>query len=289
MIMNVICRGSSLILLLFCAGIIYGQAETTIITESSDPLEDTYVDDIVPKRLIYETKVLPYEPVREADIPWEKRIWRIIDIREKLNLPFAFPDKPFFTVLADAAESGEVKVFSDDEFREMLTPEDVSSQLVYMDTTVVYDPETYEEQVVITRSEINPADIKRYRIKEIWYYDEEVSRMKVRILGIAPIRDYYDEDTGAFKYEAPMFWVYYPEAREVLARYRVFNEFNDAAPITWYDLFEMRKFASYIYKQSNVQDLRLIDLYPHDGIARLYEAQKIEEQLFNWEHDLWTY
>ena len=268
---------------------VFGQAESQIIRESSDPLEDIYVDDIVPKRLIFETMVLPYEPVREADLPWEKRIWRIIDIREKLNLPFAYPEQPFFTLLADAAENGEIKVFSDDKFKEMLTPEEVSSQLVYMDTSIVYDPETYEEQVKITRSEINPTDIKRYRIKEIWFFDEESSRMKVRILGVAPIKDYYDEETGAFKYEAPMFWVYYPEVREVLARHRVFNESNDASVLTWYDLFEMRKFASYIYKKSNVLDYRLVDFYPQDGIDRLLESEKIKSELFNWEHDLWTY
>lgn len=43
-----------------------GQAE--IITESSEPSEDMYVDDIVKRRLIVENKALPYEPIREADI-----------------------------------------------------------------------------------------------------------------------------------------------------------------------------------------------------------------------------
>ena len=87
-------------------------------------------------------------------------------------------------------------MFRDDKFKEMLTPDEVGSQLVSMDTTVVYDPVTYEEQVKITRSEINPLDIKRYRIKEIWYFDRESSRMFVKILGIAPIREFYDENTG---------------------------------------------------------------------------------------------
>ena len=268
---------------------VFGQAETRIITESSDPLEDTYIDDVVAKRLIYETRVLDYEPVREADVPWEKRIWRVIDVREKINLPFVYPEMPLFSIFSEAASNGEVRVFADDKFTQMLTPEEVEGQLVEIDTVVVYDPDTYEENVKITRDELNPEDIKRYRVKEIWYFDEEASRMKVRILGIAPIRDYYDKETGVFKFEGPMFWVYYPEAREVLARHRVFNENNDAAPMTWYDLFEMREFSSYIYKSSNVLDYRLMDYYPNDGIARLLESEKIKAELFNWEHDLWTY
>ena len=282
-------RFAGIVALAFSATVAFGQAETTIITESSEPIEDIYVDDVVPKRLIFERQVLPYEPLREADIPWEKRIWRVIDTREKLNLPFRYPEQPFFTLLAEAAENGELKVFEDDKFKEMLTPEEVGSKLVSMDTSIVYDPVTYEEEVKITRSEINPNDIKRYRLKEIWFFDKESSRMMVRILGIAPIKEYYDEDTGAFKYEAPLFWVYYPESREALSRYTVFNEFNDASVITWYDLFEMRKFSSYIYKKSNVHDVRLIDVYPNDGVDRLFESQRIESELFNWEHDLWTY
>jgi len=279
--------------LLFVFGLmstlVVGQAETRIITESSDPLEDIYIDDVVAKRLIYEMPVLEYEAVREADVPWEKRIWRVIDVREKLNQTFAYPEMPFFSILSEAAGNGEIKVFQNDKFTEMLTPDEVLNQLVEIDTVTVYDPETYEETVRITRSELNPEDIKRYRVKEIWYFDEEASRMKVRILGIAPVRDYYDKDTGIFKFEGPMFWVYYPEVRQVLARHRVFNDGNDAAPMTWYDLFEMRMFSSYIFKSSNVLDFRLQDYYPTDGVQRLMESDKIKSELFNWEHDLWTY
>ena len=270
---------------------ISAQAETTIITESSDPVEDTYLDDVVRRTMIYENRVLPYEPLREADIPWEKRVWRVIDVREKLNLPFIYPPQPFFTILAEAAKSGEIKVFKDETFREMMTPEEVMSKLVITDTSLVFNPDTYEDEVVITNSPINPEDIQKYRVKEMWFFDEEASRMGVRILGIAPIKDYIDESTGEFKYAIPMFWVYYPEAREALSRYYVFNEANDAAPSTWYDLFERRQFSSYIYKASNVLDLRLEDYYSgvDQGIDRLMESNAIKMELFNWEHDLWSY
>ena len=75
------------------------QVPETVRTESSEPDEDRPIDDIVEKRMIDERRVLPYQPLREADIFWEKRIWRIIDIREKMNLPFAYPEERFFTIL----------------------------------------------------------------------------------------------------------------------------------------------------------------------------------------------
>jgi gliding motility associated protien GldN len=110
--------------------------------------------------------------------------------------------------------------------------------------------------------------------------------MQVRILGIAPLIDVKD-DNGNFRYEKPMFWVYYPEARESLARERVFNFGNDTSPMTWEDLFEMRFFSSYIYKESNVFDRRLQEYL--SGVDLLLEADKIKQEIFNFEHDLWSY
>ena len=272
-------------------GMTWAQQAESIITESSDPVEDVYIDDVVRKTMIYENRVLPYEPLREADIPWERRLWRIIDVREKINLPFTYPLEPFFTIIAEGAKSGEIKVFKDETFKEMMTPEEVLDKLVDNDTVMVFNPDTYEDEVSIVNNPINPEDIQKYRMKEMWFFDEESSRMGVRILGIAPIRDYIDENTGEFKYAIPMFWVYYPEAREALSRHTVFTEGNDASGRTWYDLFEQRRFSSYIYKQSNVLDLRLDDYYngPDKGIERLMESERIKMELFNWEHDLWSY
>ncbi len=271
--------------------VISAQQAESIITESSDPVEDVYIDDVVRRTMIFENRVLPYEPLREADIPWERRMWRIIDVREKINLPFVNPLMPFFTIIAEGAKSGEIKVFKDELFREMMSPDEVMDKLVITDTSLIYNPDTYEDEVVIVNSPVNPEEIQKYRVKEMWFFDEEASRMGVRILGIAPIKDYIDENTGEFKYAIPMFWVYYPEAREALSRYQVFTEGNDAAPGTWYDLFEQRRFSSYIYKQSNVLDLRLEDIYNgwDDGVSRLMESDRIKMELFNWEHDLWTY
>ena len=49
------------------------------------------------------------------------------------------------------------------------------------------------------------------------FFDKQRSVMETRILGIAPLQEVYD-DQDNFKYEKPMFWVYYPELRDVLAR-----------------------------------------------------------------------
>ncbi len=259
-----------------------------IITESSEPLEEYYIDDIVPRTLMVDNGVLPWEHVREADVAWTKKIWRVIDVREKMNLPFQYPGMPMFQILKEMVENGDAKAFRDDEFKEELFADDIAALVSNQDTIVVFNDETYEEEVKIVSNDLNFENINRYRIKEIWYFDEEASVMKVRILGISPIIDEFDPETGLFKYTQPLFWVYYPEARETLAKFQVFNEFNNMAPMSWYDLFEARFFSSYIYKENNALNQTVKNIY-EDGIQALLESDKIKAELFNFEHDLWEY
>lgn len=275
----------------FLLGIFAFFMSTMLMAQTPDDIDlgsignETPLDGLVERS---PRRILPYDHVREADIMWEKRIWRVIDIREKMNQPFAYPERPFFSILMDGATDGSLTAYSteDDKFTSPLTPEEVASMGATVDTVITFDPETYEEQIQVVRNDLNPEDVKRFRIKEIWFFDEETSTLQVRILGLAPLIDVKDEN-GNFRYEKPMFWIYYPEARSVLAEERVFNPGNDASPNTWEDLMEMRFFASYIYKESNVLNRRLQDYL--SGVDLLQDADKIKMQIFNFEHDLWSY
>lgn len=245
------------------------------------------LDDIAYREVVSNKTVLAYRIPNERDIFWQKRIWRVIDVREKMNLPFVYPDAPFFDLIVRAAAAGEINLYSaeTDDFSIPLTDADLSAALVRRDTVAVWlDESNMSYQVVETA--FNYEEVKRFRVKEIWYFDSNTSELKVRILGIAPMREMYTEN-GDFIGETPMFWVHYPTAREALARELVFNEGNEAARTTWEDLFEMRHFSSYITKEGNVRDNRLQDLY--SGVDLLLEADKIKQDIFNYEHDLWSY
>lgn len=262
------------------------------VTESGTPLEDIYIDGVVKRTLVEEAPVIEYDHVREADVVWERKVWRLIDTREKMNISFRSPKAPFFSILQSIAENGDVAIFRDENFKEPLTTEEVDKKLNRIDTTLVWDPDTYEEKLQVVRNTINWEDIKQFRMKEVWYFDKELSTLKVRILGIGPILQSIDDETGEFKYQEVLFWIYYPEARYALAKHRVQNGNNDIAPMSWYDLFEQRFFASYILKQSNPLDLRVEDVYygyERAGIDRLMQSDRIKAELFNFEHDLWEY
>jgi len=276
--------------LVLCFSLVQAQDNPQDHTEA--PLEDLFVDDIVQRSLVEDSKMWDWTKLREADISWEKRIWRIIDTREKMNLSFRYENAPFFQLLTGMVENGDIAVFRDEYFKEPMTMDDIEKTINRIDTTTVFDYDTYEEKIEIVKNTINWEDIRQFRVKEIWYYNEATSRMEVRIIGMAPIKDEIDYTTGELKYSLPLFWVYYPQAKDHFAKHRVFNDFNDIAPMSWYDLFESRFFASYIIKRSNPLDLRIKDIYDgydNAGIDRLLEARKIEDELFNFEHDLWEY
>ncbi len=275
---------------LFLIGVlapVEAQRPEEIRTESSDPDRKPPVDGVVERTLTSEKRVLPYAHVREADYYWEKRVWRLIDIREKMNLPFKNPDGRFITILLEAAKAGEFTVYDDEAFTVPLSLEELLlKEKGKPDTILRMDPETYEDVIEIVQNDLNPDDIKHFRLKEVWYFDKQTSTVKVRILGIAPVKEIKDE-YGNFLGVQPMFWVYYPDARYALARHRAFRTGNDASPLTWEDLLEMRFFSSYIYKQRNVLDLGLKDIYT--GIDLLLEGEKIKQEIFHYEHDLWSY
>ena len=45
------------------------------------------VDGAFKRSNIIQKKPMPLPSVRESDVFWSKKIWRIIDLREKINLP----------------------------------------------------------------------------------------------------------------------------------------------------------------------------------------------------------
>ncbi len=266
--------------------------KSEIKTESSAPSEDIYIDDIVAKRMIVEAKTISYEPVREADIAWEKRIWRLVDTREKMNLVWRAEEQPFFNVLKELLQKGDITVFKDEKFKEPLSFEEVEKSLVKIDTTETFDPNTYEQKISVTKNTKDWHNIVQFRIKEIWFFDEEASMLKNRILAIAPMFSEIVEGLDR-PLVYPLFYVYYPEARNFLSKYRVMSDNNDVAPMTWTDLLDNRYFTSIIYKKSNVLDYKVEDFYDRNdemfGMDNLMESERIKQELFNFEHDLWEY
>ncbi|MGB1247614.1 MAG: gliding motility protein GldN [Chitinophagales bacterium] len=251
----------------------------------------TGVDGIAPSVITQEKEIIPYDDIREADIMWSKRVWRIIDVREKMNLPLAYPQLPLIKVIHEAAMAGEVEaydntVLNSDQFKMLLPPDKVSGIGSSTDTVWQINPITLRDTQVIISNELTWEKIVKYRIKEDWFFDEESSTFQVRIIGIAPVMESYDAQ-GNYRGDETMYWIYYPDLRRILAKDESYNVQNDAINLSFEDIFEGRFFSSYIYKESNVYD-RVIQSYA-TGLDALFESDRIKQDMFEYEHDLWVY
>lgn len=254
-------------------------------------LDKPWVKENTPTR-----RVVPYTQIREQDVMWHRRIWREIDLREKINHPLYFPvekisdRKSLFDVIKDAVLSGELTAYQSeyDEFTIKLTIAEAKKQISDSIPGFIEDVNNPGEMIdVLQYEEVVSADIVKYQIKEDWFFDRERSIMDVRIIGIQPIKTTYEPGTKTVRGVAGTFWVYFPEARYVFANWDVFNRQNDAERRTYEDIFWKRMFNSYIIKRSNVYDRRLGEYKL--GIDLLLEADQIKEEIFNMEHDVWHF
>lgn len=266
------------------------------ISVKSQVMDSPPNDGVYDKIHIHDRKPIPYVPLREADAFWTKRIWRIIDMREKINLPFYYPTTPqndrrnLMTVMLDALKEGSLPAYdiSDDEFLVPFSYTEIMKKLTSEDSLEVTDslPPYNTHWVQIVR-EFDPGEVKQIRIKEDWFFDKQRSVMDVRILGICPILQEYETDGITLRGVKPLFWIYFPEARPIFAQAEVFNRFNDAEKRSYDDVFFKRMFNSYIYKEANVYDRKIME-YAR-GMDALLESERIKDEIFIKEHDLWEY
>ncbi|MGB3947385.1 MAG: gliding motility protein GldN [Bacteroidia bacterium] len=251
-----------------------------------------------PKEHIQTRRPIPYTNVREADVMWSKRVWRVINLKEKFNFPLYYPitsikdRKSLFDVLKDAAlNDSTITCFSasDDEFQVPLTKSEVAAILVQWDSThQTENPENPSEMILSPiKHEITSEDITKYWIKEDWFFDKQRSVMDVRILGILAVTAKKTENGDDAGGDKPLFWVYYPEIRPILANNDVYMRHNDAERKSFDDIFWKRMFSSYIIKESNVYD-RYIGDYAV-GMDGLLESERIKEDIFEFEHDFWQH
>lgn len=157
-----------------------------------------------------------------------------------------------------------------------------------------------KERSVLDKRIIAIAPVGRYLIEE---GNEEGEAWEVSVDGIDRFKNFvainekgaqvYLDDKGVFNLydgaviEREMFWLYFPELRNVIVNYFVYNEKSDAQWMSFDDLFWKHRFSGMVYKSTDKFDRQLED-YRY-GVDALYEAEKIKDDIRKWEHDVWNY
>ena len=280
---------------------------------AQDVLTSEEMNSVYKKEKHHNKIVQQYSPLRQADVMWSRKIWREIDLRQKINHPFYYPEndgvaqtiqdrKSLIDVIYSAIQEGSITAYGnpimDDEFREVMSQESIkriggAEEKLVESTNWDKVAEGFSEEestiMILSKKEFDRNQVKKWRLKEEWFFDKQRSVMDVRIIGLAPLQEGKDESTeqldGTFN---PLFWVYFPEAREILINAEVFNLVkNNAERRTYDDIFWKRMFGSTIVKESSVMD-RKVNEYMI-GLDALLEAERIKTEIFNIEHDFWEY
>ncbi|HKJ79006.1 MAG TPA: gliding motility protein GldN, partial [Prolixibacteraceae bacterium] len=197
------------------------------------------------------------------------------------------------SVLLEGIENGQITPYDarvEDEFKTPMTYEQVKEAFgAEASTEETIDFDTGERKTVTIQGEIRPNEVKQFMVKEEWYFDKQASTLNVRIIGICPIREYTrNNDPTGEVVRQQVFWVYFPEARDLLATNLALNPYNGARSLSYDDLFIKRMFNSYIVKESNLYNNRFITAYL-SGREAMLESKRIESKIFEFEQDLWAY
>ncbi len=267
------------------------------------------LDGIVKLEQVEEREPTPYPAIQEADVFWSKRVWRTIDLKEKLNYPLYYPTevlrsrKSFVQALVGAIKDGKIKAYDtdSDEFITELSADELNSRFEATSRTETRAKMDGSGDTTITiTGQFNWGEVQELLVKEDWYFDKRLSQMFIRIIGICPIRVYAKEintgDEGGEEeaeeletMKKQLFWIYYPDARKVLANTLCFVGDNEMAQISFDDLFQNRRFASYITAVSNNQNNRKVETYTRTGLEAMLESERLRNELMNFESDLWEY
>ena len=256
---------------------------------------DRPLDGYYKKANILNAKVTPYPNLRENDVAFQKRVWREIDVREKMNQFLASPKLRLIDVLLNAVSAGELTAYdatpdpkndvNGDSFATPLKPAQARNKLA--DSTMVdkFDKNGDKIGSSMKAGEFNPDSVVKFRIKEDWIFDRQRSIFEPRIIGIAPLVKL--KAGGVDLDYQPAFWIYFPDARPILATKEAVSRSSDATGLSFDDIFMKRIFTSYVVKVSNDKDERIKDYA--QGIDKLYESEKVKKQLMDWELNLWNY
>lgn len=244
-------------------------------------VHDTYSQVLLPKEM-FPVKTLP--KVEAKDVMWHRRLWREIDLIEKINQHLYFGDSKanrnycLYDILDSYIQKGLIKAYSteNDEFTKELTIKEINNRTgdsILMDGKLTY-------------KKLDSKDVVKFWLKEDWFFDAKYSRIEVRITGICPVKVKKDRSGNVMGYEQ-LFWLYFSNIRGVLVNYEALKKEKESDPrVSFDDVFiKQRMFNSYIIVKGGNKLSELKQNKTELDIK--LENEKTKNYHFNKQNQLW--
>ncbi len=238
------------------------------------------------------------EEISPADMPWNRIIYRSLDLKKEKNLPLYYPEEStedqdnLFRLIMKLLADGKITVYEYLDGREIFNEQYQADVKETLDRFHILYEENSSQTGKKVKLTIDPSDIPAnevlsYYIKEKWVFDQRNSGVKCEIEAICPILHRTD-DFGGEPIKYPMFWVKYTDIRPYMAQqYILTSNENNVRNYTYDDFFKLRMFDGEIYKTMNLRNMSLMQLHPEPA-AQDSARQVIENQLQNFEKNLWV-
>jgi len=265
-------------------------ADTSYLTYNDLSLDTTRpIDGHYKQPILHGAKPFAFPEESKFNIKFYKRLWRTIDLTDSVNRIFSVPGGSLISIIMDAIKAKKMVAYADEGFTKAMTYEKVMR--VLSDSTIIPDMDSLTGDQIGSHSvfvPFNPDSVTKLEIKEDIYVDKIRERLVTRIISISPIKRVKGSAGDVIGEQHP-FYIYYPQARNVLAAREAFDTQRDIYDISYDDLFLSRNFKSLIVKESNPADLRIKDKYPNDDEKQKQEAERIERDLREFKKNLWKY
>jgi gliding motility associated protien GldN len=269
------------------------------------------------EELVAQERIPEYNPnsvyaIPESEIMYRRRLWRRMDLNEKMNEPFFAFGNEITKVIIDAVNDGRLFPYENDSLKTRMTKEEFLENLKLPQYGVT---ELTDEERAMGFTDDNDgwgdwgddtADAGADDSRDFYFFPRQVSVLEVMedfIFDKRRSRAYWDIQAINLIIPAKEFPETGLQRRVASFRYKDleqlfrsmpqeavwFNYQNQKANLNLADAFLLRLFSANIVKYWNPQNQDLVDIYKKHPREALLAAKWVENELLEFEHNLWSY